>query len=72
MASADVNRFRRGQLLRIHLTDRSSVEGVLKRRGRRYFTLSLAKVEESGGWHELASERLHVPHDKVLMVEVVL
>lgn len=67
-----MNRLKRGQLVRVHLTDRSSVEGVLKRRARRYLVMSLAKVEESGGWHELASERLLVPHERVLMLEVVV
>ena len=61
-----VNLFRRGSILRIHLLDDTSVEGVFVRRRGAYLVLSKGKIGAGGVFHELGSERLMVPRVLVM------
>lgn len=63
--------FQRGSVLRIHLTDNSSVEGVYRRRGRVFLELEAGKIEAAGTWVVSKSDALLVPHRLVKLVEVV-
>jgi hypothetical protein len=63
--------YRRGDVLRIHLVDDSSVDGVLLRESRRFIHLEKGRVEGGGVLHALKSERLLVPRVGVKLVEVV-
>lgn len=63
--------YTRGSVLRIHLTDDSSVEGVYRGRSRVFLELEAGKIEAAGTWVVSRSEALLVPHALVKLVEVV-
>lgn len=63
--------YKRGSVLRIHLSDDTSVEGVLRGMGRVFVELEAGKIEAAGTWVVSKSEALLVPRKLVKLVEVV-
>jgi len=62
---------KRGSVIRIHLSDDSSVEGTYHHSKRGFHVLHAAKIEASGAWVVSKSEALLVPRRLVKLVEVV-
>jgi hypothetical protein len=62
---------KRGLVLRIHLTDQTTVEGSLVRASRAFVHLTSGRIEAGGVLHETTSERVLVPRGLVKLVEVV-
>lgn len=61
----------RGSVIRIHLSDDSSVEGIYHRSKRGFHVLLVAKIEANGTWIVSKSEALLVPRRLVKLIEVV-
>lgn len=58
-------------MVSVHLLDGSTVAGRVTRSTRGYLHLAEHRVEAGGVLHELASERMLVPLDRVKLIEVV-
>jgi hypothetical protein len=58
-------------MVSVHLLDGSTVAGRVARCTRGYVHLVEHRVEANGVMHELASQRMLVPMDRVKLVEVV-
>jgi hypothetical protein len=63
--------YRRGNVLRVHLIDNSSVEGTFLRSTRTYLHLQEGSIEGDGRLVRVSSERVLVPVRQVKLVEVM-